>query len=166
MRRKKRRKKRRKGNATSNGGDASRVGKMRRKKRKKEKKDTSHAPTNNGRAKNLSEQIILRGGTCVFQASRNGASWHRDKKNGIPLYPNLVNLKSNTMKNTMQRYGLFRKMQALTPQKYIYARKFNNITQLIAHFSTSCAVLSRFCPTARHAPQPANCHTKLTAQQR
>ena len=32
------------------------------------------------RAKNLSEQIILRGGTCVFQASRNGASWHRDKK--------------------------------------------------------------------------------------
>ena len=85
-------------------------------------------PTNNGRAKNLSEQIILRGGTCVFQASRNGASWHRDKKNGIPLYPNLVNLKSNTMKNTMQRYGLFRKMQALAPQKYIYARKFNNIT--------------------------------------
>ena len=85
-------------------------------------------PTNNGRAKNLSEQIILRGGTCVFQASHNGASWHRDKKNGIPLYPNLVNLKSNTMKNTMQRYGLFRKMQALAPQKCIYARKFNNIT--------------------------------------
>ena len=85
-------------------------------------------PTNNGRAKNLSEQIILRSGTCVFQASRNGASWHRDKKNGIPLYPNLVNLKSNTMKNTMQRYGLFRKMQALTPQKCIYERKFNNIT--------------------------------------
>ena len=26
------------------------------------------------------------------------------KKNGIPLYPNLVNLKSNTMKNTLQRY--------------------------------------------------------------
>ena len=24
-------------------------------------------------------------------------------KKGIPLYPNLVNLKSNTMKNTMQR---------------------------------------------------------------
>ena len=51
-----------------------------------------------------------------------------DIKKGIPLYPNLVNLKSNTMKNTMQRYGLFRKMQALAPQKYIYARKFNNIT--------------------------------------
>ena len=31
----------------------------------------------------------------------------RAKKNGIPLYPNLVNLKSNTMKNTMQRYGDF-----------------------------------------------------------
>ena len=26
------------------------------------------------------------------------------KKNGIPVYPNLVNLKSNTMKNTLQRY--------------------------------------------------------------
>lgn len=25
-------------------------------------------------------------------------------KKGIPLYPNLVNLKTNTMKNTMQRY--------------------------------------------------------------
>ena len=25
------------------------------------------------------------------------------QKKGIPLYPNLVNLKSNTMKNTMQR---------------------------------------------------------------
>ena len=27
-----------------------------------------------------------------------------DIKKGIPLYPNLVNLKSNTMKNTMQKY--------------------------------------------------------------
>ena len=27
------------------------------------------------------------------------------KKKGLPLYPNLVNLKSNTMKNTMQKYG-------------------------------------------------------------
>ncbi len=27
----------------------------------------------------------------------------KDIKKGIPLYPNLVNLKSNTMKNTMQR---------------------------------------------------------------
>gem|GEM_PF-4456188 len=50
------------------------------------------------------------------------------------------------MKNTMQRYGLFRKMQALAPQKYIYARKFNNITQLIAHFCASCADLLRFSP--------------------
>ena len=25
-------------------------------------------------------------------------------KKGIPLYPNLVNLKSNTMKNTLQSY--------------------------------------------------------------
>jgi len=27
------------------------------------------------------------------------------KKNGVPPYPNLVNLKSNTMKNTRQRYA-------------------------------------------------------------
>ena len=33
------------------------------------------------------------------------------KKNGIPLYPNLVNLKSNTMKNTMQSYALISKKQ-------------------------------------------------------
>ena len=37
----------------------------------------------------------------------------KGKKNGIPLYPNLVNLKSNTMKNTMQRYGLFAILQEL-----------------------------------------------------
>ena len=27
----------------------------------------------------------------------------KDKKNGAPLSPNLLNLKSNTMKNTLQR---------------------------------------------------------------
>jgi hypothetical protein len=31
----------------------------------------------------------------------------KDIKKGIPPYPNLVNLKSNTMKNTIQSYGLF-----------------------------------------------------------
>ena len=36
-----------------------------------------------------------------------------DIKKGIPLYPNLVNLKSNTMKNTMQRYGQFVILQEL-----------------------------------------------------
>ena len=34
-----------------------------------------------------------------------------DIKKGIPLYPNLVNLKSNTMKNTMQSYGFKTKKQ-------------------------------------------------------
>ena len=38
-------------------------------------------------------------------------------KKGIPLYPNLVNLKSNTMKNTMQRYGFLRKMQCFGYKK-------------------------------------------------
>ena len=65
---------------------------------------------------------------CLSSLKQRGHLGIGTKKNGIPLYPNLVNLKSNTMKNTMQRYGLFRKMQALAPQKYIYARKFNNIT--------------------------------------
>ena len=32
---------------------------------------------------------------------------YKSIKKGIPLYPNLVNLKSNTMKNTMQRYRDF-----------------------------------------------------------
>jgi len=32
-------------------------------------------------------------------------------KKGVPLYSNLVNLKSNTMKNTMQRYGFFASVQ-------------------------------------------------------
>ena len=47
------------------------------------------------------------------------------KKNGIPLYPNLVNLKSNTMKNTLQRYILFRKMQGFCLKKCICAYIFN-----------------------------------------
>ena len=35
-------------------------------------------------------------------------------KKGIPLYPNLfVNLKSNTMKNTLQRYGFLRNLQII-----------------------------------------------------
>jgi len=31
------------------------------------------------------------------------AMWDMDIKKGAPLSPNLLNLKSNTMKNTMQR---------------------------------------------------------------
>ena len=48
----------------------------------------------------------------------------RAKKNGIPLYPNLVNLKSNTMKNTMQRYGSFghsaTKCISFLPKVYLF----------------------------------------------
>ena len=43
--------------------------------------------------------------------------WEKGKKNGIPLYPNLVNLKSNTMKNTMQRYGGFANLQEADQKK-------------------------------------------------
>ena len=35
----------------------------------------------------------------------------RAKKNGVPPYTNLVNLKSNTMKNTLQRYDISRNLQ-------------------------------------------------------
>ena len=42
-----------------------------------------------------------------FKLSRAGPDFPKRHKKGIPLYPNLVNLKSNTMKNTMQRYKVW-----------------------------------------------------------
>ena len=42
-----------------------------------------------------------------FKLPRAGPDFPKRHKKGIPLYPNLVNLKSNTMKNTMQRYKLW-----------------------------------------------------------
>ena len=52
------------------------------------------------RHKNIKEAKLLKDG-------------YLDKgiKKGVPLYSNLVNLKSNTMKNTMQKYGFFTNMQ-------------------------------------------------------
>ena len=52
------------------------------------------------RHKNIKEAKLLKDG-------------YLDKgiKKGVPLYSNLVNLKSNTMKNTIQRYGFFTNMQ-------------------------------------------------------
>ena len=52
------------------------------------------------RHKNIKEAKLLKDG-------------YLDKgiKKGVPLYSNLVNLESNTMKNTMQRYGFFTNMQ-------------------------------------------------------
>ncbi|CCY83173.1 unknown [Prevotella sp. CAG:1185] len=41
---------------------------------------------------------------------------HTDTKKGVPLYSNLVNLKSNTMKNTVQRYGF------ITTSPNLYAK--------------------------------------------
>ena len=58
--------------------------------------DGSH-PTANSRASGSTNR---RGGEkegVIFGQIRV-----KGKKNGIPLYPNLVNLKSNTMKNTMR----------------------------------------------------------------
>ena len=47
-----------------------------------------------------------------------GFFWEKGKKNGIPLYLNLFNLKSNTMKNTMQRYGGFANLQEAGKKNY------------------------------------------------
>ena len=49
----------------------------------------------------------------------------RNKKRVTAVTQYLVNLKSNTMKNTMQRYVLFEKMQGFCQKKCIYVRKIN-----------------------------------------
>ena len=50
---------------------------------------------------------IMQFSWAIMQQAQVRAVWGgssvQGKKNGIPLYPNLVNLKSNTMKNTLQR---------------------------------------------------------------
>ena len=52
--------------------------------------------------------FILHSSFFIFHSSfnRNGFSCMNIKK-GLTLQPNLVNLKSNTMKNTLQRYSFF-----------------------------------------------------------
>ena len=42
-----------------------------------------------------------------------------DIKKGATLCSNLVNLKSNTMKNTVQRYGFFGKLQIKKQENYV-----------------------------------------------
>ena len=49
----------------------------------------------------------------LFSASVPGICSGTGIKKGVPLYSNLVNLKSNTMKNTMQSYGLFAYLQII-----------------------------------------------------
>ncbi|GAE23732.1 hypothetical protein JCM10003_3550 [Bacteroides pyogenes JCM 10003] len=41
------------------------------------------------------------------------------KKKEYRCTPTFVNLKSNTMKNTLQRYGLFANLQAYLPERCI-----------------------------------------------
>ena len=40
-------------------------------------------------------------------------------KKRAPLSPTFVNLKSNTMKNTMQRYGFWGNLQIIQGKKYV-----------------------------------------------
>ena len=49
--------------------------------------------------------------------ARNYAITHT--KTRAPLSPTFVNLKSNTMKNTVQRYGLLRNLQTFQEEKYV-----------------------------------------------
>ena len=49
----------------------------------------------------------------------NYDTWGMGKKKGATLCSNLVNLKSNTMKNTVQRYGFFGKLQIKKQEKYV-----------------------------------------------
>ena len=51
--------------------------------------------------------------------------FQKGTKKGIPLYPNLVNLKSNTMKNTMQRYGFVLLLQEKGRKKSVYSQKIH-----------------------------------------
>ena len=46
---------------------------------------------------------VWAGRFCMSRGGRICFSGGQGTKKGIPLYPNLVNLKSNTMKNTMQK---------------------------------------------------------------
>ena len=51
------------------------------------------------------------------------------KKKGMPLHPNLVNLKSNTMKNTLQRYVYHRNPASIFQEKCIeitFFKDFNS----------------------------------------
>ena len=48
----------------------------------------------------------------------------QDTKKGVPLYSDLVNLKSNTMKNTLQNYDCLRKQPKLCLAFYTIAQHF------------------------------------------
>jgi len=48
-----------------------------------------------------------------------------DIKKGVPPYSDLVNLKSNTMKNTVQRYNFYFILQAKSQKKFHFDIKFN-----------------------------------------
>ena len=46
-------------------------------------------------------------------------TWGMGKKKGATLCSNLVNLKSNTMKNTVQRYGFSVNLQIFWVENYV-----------------------------------------------
>ena len=65
-------------------------------------------------------------GPKVFVKARPKAIHHRPQKKSIGqkkkeyrCTPTFVNLKSNTMKNTLQRYGLLRYLQTIQEKKYV-----------------------------------------------
>ena len=64
------------------------------------------------------------------------------KKNGIPLYPNLVNLKSNTMKNTLQRYHFLRNPARISPNNFMKESVFRSLLGIIASNKRKIAQLN------------------------
>ena len=69
---------------------------------------------------------VLQSRFFFFLLGKIGGGNRQGTKKGIPLYPNLVNLKSNTMKNTMQRYALGANMQICNPETCSLLMFFNN----------------------------------------
>lgn len=71
------------------------------------------------RHKNIKEAKLLKDG-------------YLDKgiKKGVPLYSNLVNLKSNAMKNTMQRYALNPILPNISVKNTSYLYTFNTLSPL------------------------------------
>ena len=67
-----------------------------------------------GSAKRLQYQQENEGNVAVRRLKKR-----RDIKKEQRFAPTFVNLKSNTMKNTMQRYGFFGKLQIKKQEKYV-----------------------------------------------
>ena len=102
---------------------------------------------NKERRKRASYQIIQITSRIVAIKSLKYAKYNSFKqliwqKNGIPLYPNLVNLKSNTMKNTLQRYYFLRNTSRISPNYFMKESIFRSFLGIIASNKRKIAQLN------------------------